>query len=98
MRVLFSDNLHLNNKNFASLLNYLNQVGATITRPSFSNDSICRFGDYSQWPSIVTMSDELSALSADELIYIKFKGINLFDISRAELMSKCSTKEHWINS
>lgn len=98
MRVLFSDGLHINNKNFASLMNYLNQVGAVITRPSFSNDSICRFGNYSQWPGIVALGEEMSALSADELFKIKFKGINLFNISCPELMSKCSTKEHWLTA
>ncbi|MGL4562151.1 MAG: hypothetical protein ACRCV0_07710 [Brevinema sp.] len=98
MRVLFSDNLHLNNKNFASLLSYLNQVGAVITHPNFNNDSICRFGDYSQWKEIVSMSNDMLHLSADDLMNVTFKGINLFDVSYAELMSKCSTKEHWINS
>ena len=98
MRVLFSDGLHLNNKNFSSLLEYLNQVDAVITRPDFNNDSICRFGDYSQWPSIVRFAEELVTLSADELISINSNGINLFDTCLAELMSKCATKDHWINA
>ncbi len=97
MRVLFSDNLHLNNKNFGSLLNYLNQVGAIITYPKFNNDSICRFGDYAQWSSIVRIAEDMQDLDLNELAEIKYRGINLFDICHAELMSKCATKEHWIS-
>jgi len=40
----------------------------------------------------------MSALSADQLFKTRFKGINLFSISCAELMSKCSTKEHWLTA
>lgn len=98
MRVLFSDNLHLNNKNFASLLSYLNQIDAEIYRPDFSNEKICQFGDYSSWDEIITLSAEISTLPAEQLMALKCKGVSLFNVCQAELMSKCATKEHWLAS
>ncbi|MBC6503505.1 hypothetical protein GW742_18815 [Citrobacter freundii] len=98
MRVLLSDGLHFSKKNFASLLCYLDETGAVITYPEFKNDSICRFGDYSRWPGILATGHAMSNLTADELFNCTYKNINLFEVARAELMSKCAVQEHWLNA
>jgi len=94
MRVLFSDALHFNEKNFSSLLEYLRQVDAKITRPA-NAASITLFGKYQQFPSI---AERASVMGQTALRYPDccHRGINLFDLARAELMSLCCSRAHWL--
>lgn len=95
MRVLFSDPIHINEKNFQSLIDYLRDINAKITKPNNAS-SIGRFGDYSNFKSIIDIANDLESNLESINRNIEYRGVNLFDACQAELMSLCFSRAHWL--
>lgn len=93
---LLADKLHINEKNFKSLLAYVSSRNVAIVRADGCGLPIDAFADYSAHRAAIAEARHcLESLSADALIERCHHGVNLFAVSRAELMSMLIAQPQW---
>ena len=88
MRVFSPDSLHINKKNFSSVLDFIKEKKIEYHQYSTFNHLVARYGDYEDCP--VEFLDEviwLKKIDRQSLLDIEIEGINLFQVARLELMS-----------
>lgn len=89
MRFFTPDALHINEKNFKSLLSFIKDNKHTLIQNAAYKDLIARFGDYSdiENESIELIKKELCILGEEELFRADDFGINLFKVAKSEILS-----------
>jgi len=97
---LMADKVHLNVKNFKSLLKFISTRNVDFAEPELNNLPIDAFGNYKDHHHVLT--DQiilLGNMSAEELYELSIQGVCVFDICRAELLSFLICNEsHWYDA
>lgn len=89
LNILLADDLHINTKNFASFHNFVKKYGATVKNIHNRHAWITAYGNYE--PMINVLGERarvLGKLSTDEIFSYDVKGVNLFKVARAEVMTR----------
>lgn len=89
LNILLADDLHINTKNFASFHNFVKKYGATVKNIHNRHAWITAYGNYE--PMINVLGERarvLGKLSTDEIYSYDVKGVNLFKVARAEVMTR----------
>lgn len=87
------DNIHINNKNFTSLINYCNANDIKLDYNNKNNDLFSAYGIYDKNDErIKKYVCEFLDISKDNIFLYKTENINLFQVCRAELLSYVITK------
>ncbi len=96
LHFFFPDNLHFHERGFASLLIFIkNEKIKTYTNTERLN-LMTSFGNYQNKKSFFQKEyDSLKSLDKKSLFNESYKGVNLFEVCNAELLSFLMTKEHW---
>jgi Capsule polysaccharide biosynthesis protein len=94
--LMLADALHINERNFKSLLTYCSSRNVDIVCAKHKFLPIDAFGDYTR------LADELAAwrrpletLDTQAILDFECMGVNVFDTCRAELMSLLCTRPEW---
>jgi len=97
IKILFPDALHFHKRNFKSLMEYIeNKDIETIFSNEF-DELKALYGNYKSKKSLlIKYYDILSGLSLEELYNKQYKGINVFEVSKAELLSFLMPKSNWL--
>ncbi len=95
LNILLADDLHINVKNFASFHNFMKQQGATVKNINTRRDWITVYGHYEPMASVRERARLLAKLVADELYTYQVKGVNLFNVARAEVMARVVVQPEW---
>ena len=96
---LLADNIHINERNFGGLLRFCSNRNVDFVRPKTPILPLDAFGDYvAKAEALREWVQKLESLSATELYAISNRGINLFLVSRAELLSFICVKPSWIGT
>ena len=94
--ILVPDNLHINQKNFASFFKFVEKSGASIRFEKTRSDWIGLYGNYeTKLDVLIERYRALAHLTPDVLFCYTVKGVNLFKIARAEIMSRTSVTSDW---
>ena len=92
------DDLHINQKNFTSFFKFVEKSGASVKFVKGRRDWISLYGTYeTKSQELNEFARVLSHLDQDTLFNYSIKGVNLFKISRAEILSKVITGPSWFN-
>lgn len=93
MNVCIPDNIHINEKNFTSLLNYCKANNITLDFNIQNKDLFSAYGIYDRNDKRIKDDvDKFINYSMQDLFSYKTENINLFKVSRAELLSFVITK------
>jgi hypothetical protein len=85
---LLADAVHINEKNFASLLSFCSTRNVDFVRPKFKTLPIDAFGNYAAHREVMSSHRAmLEKMSPDTLFEYSIDGVALFETCRAELMS-----------
>lgn len=95
---LLSDNIHINEKNFKSMLVYCRERGVQFVVPDIKNmPPIDSFGKYDEArKDIIVWAEKLKKMAQADLFALELHGINLFEVSRAELLSYLAVDSRWL--
>lgn len=94
--ILVPDDLHLNQRNFPSFHKFITKTGSSVKFVKDRKDWVALYGDYeSKASDLNEKARVLSCLPADILFNYNVKGVNLFKISRAEILSKVAIEPSW---
>ncbi len=95
-KILFSDNLHFNSRRFESLFSFIDKYEATHFFETENNDLKACYGDYNQHLEILEGNiAKLKELNKEQLYNYSNSTINIFKLSKAELLSLLMTKNNW---
>lgn len=89
LNILLADDLHINVKNFASFHNFVKKYGASVKNIHNRHAWLTAYGNYE--PMINVLGERarvLGKLSTDEIYSYDVKGVNLFKVARAEVMTR----------
>ena len=94
MRFFSPDDIHINKKNFTSLLDYIKEEKHLYIVDRTNTEMKKVYGDYSEIsvPEYLTERSRLLNLSKEDLCKSSEFGISLFEVARAELLSLFVTK------
>lgn len=95
-KFFIADPVHINQRNFGSLYEYLEESKVTVIFNDERQDWISLFGDYSAHKEL--LSEEfisLQSLTRSELFDFSVLEINIFKVARAEILSLLITKENF---
>ncbi len=95
LNILLADDLHINVKNFASFHQFMEKQGATLKNVNTRRDWITAFGHYEPMASVRERARLLGKLPGDELYAYQVKGVNLFNVARAEVMARVVAQPEW---
>ena len=96
--ILVPDDLHINQRNFTSFFKFVEKSGASVKYVKGRRDWISLFGNYeTKSQELNEFARVLSHLDKDTLFNYSVKGVNLFKISRAEILSKVIAGSSWFN-
>ncbi|WP_434034084.1 capsular polysaccharide biosynthesis protein [Cupriavidus sp. a3] len=95
-RALIADQLHIQSKNFPSLLEYLKQAQFEMLVVSHPAHLIAAFGDYSSSTEIVPYREELKSLTADEVFRLTEGGVACFSLCKAEMLCYLAPTDFWV--
>ena len=89
MRFFTPDSLHINEKNFKSLLSFIKDGKHLLIQNTENKNLIAKFGDYSDIENeeISSIRKDLYLLNSNDLFDESEFGINLFQTSKAEILS-----------
>ncbi|WP_102505132.1 capsular polysaccharide export protein, LipB/KpsS family [Salinivibrio kushneri] len=86
--ILFSDNLHFHKRNFKSLIEAVESLKHDVEYNQDYIDWMALYGDYtSKFSSLSGYYSLLERLNKDELFCYEVRGVNIYDIARAELLA-----------
>ena len=93
-KFFIADPLHINKKNFGSFYEYLEESKANAIFNEERQDWLSLFGDYSEHQELLIEEySHLRSLSQSELFELSVLEVNIFKVSRAEMLSLLITKE-----
>lgn len=95
LNILLADDLHINVKNFASFHRFMEKQGATVKNINTRRDWITAYGHYEPMASVRERARLLGKLAADDLYNYHVKGVNLFNVARAEVMARVVAEPKW---
>lgn len=96
--ILIPDDLHINQRNFTSFFKFIEKSGASVKFVKGRRDWISLFGNYeTKSQELNEFARVLSHLDQETLFNYSIKGVNLFKISRAEILSKVIVGPSWFN-
>ncbi|SCB22141.1 capsular polysaccharide export protein, LipB/KpsS family [Cupriavidus alkaliphilus] len=95
-RALIADQLHIQSKNFASLLEYLKLGQYEVMVVSHPPGLIAAFGNYSNFDEIAPYRESLNLLQADEIFALSNAGVSCFSLCKAEMLSYLAPTEYWL--
>lgn len=96
--ILVPDDLHINQRNFTSFFKFVEKSGASVKFVKGRRDWISLFGNYeTKSQELNEFARVLSHLDRETLFNYSVKGVNLFKISRAEILSKVIVGSSWFN-
>lgn len=85
---LLADGVHINEKNFKSLLTFCTTRNVDFVRPGFKTLPIDAFGNYESHRNVLASERViLEGLSTADLFEFSVSGVQVFETCRAELMS-----------
>ena len=98
MKIIIPDGIHIKEKNFKSLFDFIKEKKITKIIVTKHDDIKSLYGNYNE--KIIKDIDEdlylkLNDLSKEELFNYSNKDINLFEISKTEILSYVITLENW---
>lgn len=97
--ILIPDNLHINQKNFSSFFKFVAKSGASTHFEKNRRDWIDTYGNYDSKSDVLYERCRILArLTPDFLYEHSVKGVNLFKIARAEILSRSSVTSDWYAS
>ena len=97
--ILIPDNLHINQKNFSSFFKFVAMSGASTYFEKNRREWIAAYGNYDTKLDVLhERSRVLAHLTSDFLYEHSVKGVNLFKIARAEILSRSSVTADWYAS
>lgn len=95
-KILVPDDLHLNQRNFPSFYKFVEKSSSSIKFIKDRRDWVALYGNYeSKVSELNEKSRVLACLPADTLFNYNVRGVNLFKVSRAEILSKVSVEPEW---
>lgn len=101
IKILFSDNLHFHERGFKSLFDFIKKFNIKHSFALKNIDEKKYLNKYGNYKDVKSNFLEnyllLEKLSLDELFSYSCKSINLFKISKAEILSHVMTLPHWYN-
>lgn len=95
LNILLADDLHINVKNFPSFHRFMEKQGATVKNINTRSDWITAYGHYEPMASVRERARLLGKLAADELYNYHVKGVDLFNVARAEVMARVVAQPEW---
>lgn len=95
LNILLADDIHINVKNFASFHKFTKKQGATVKNINTRRDWVTAYGHYEPMASVRERARLLGKLAADELFAYQVKGVNLFNVARAEVMARVVAQPKW---
>lgn len=95
-RVLIADQLHIQNKNFQSLIEYLSLAKYEVITISHPKHLLAAFGDYSAIEEVTEYVDALALLSADEVFALTLAGESCFSLCKSEMLCCLAPADFWI--
>jgi hypothetical protein len=97
IKILFSDDLHFHKRGFKSLFEFVKKYKIKHHFIKHTDKNFLeKYGNYkSIKSSFLDYYTLLEELNSDELFLFKYKGINLFVLSKAEILTYTMTIEHW---
>jgi len=95
LNILLADDLHINVKNFASFHKFMEKQGATVKNINTRRAWITVYGHYEPMASVRERARLLAKLVSDELYTYQVKGVNLFNVARAEVMARVVAQPEW---
>jgi hypothetical protein len=96
-RILLTDTININEKNFSSLFKILSSERYEVFREDIPFNFISAYGDYCWNREITSLSRILRHHSISQLYELSELRINLFDICETELMTLLITKNEFYN-
>ncbi|MGF6329740.1 hypothetical protein ABH909_002618 [Pseudomonas sp. BS3782 TE3695] len=95
-KFFIADPLHINQRNFGSLYEYLDESKSAVIFNEERQDLLSLFGDYSsQQDSLFEEYTELALLPQEKLFEASTLEVNLFKVARAELLSLLITQDNF---
>jgi len=100
LKVLRTENFHLNERNFKSLLDAIAEPTCTV-KLAIDKDSnlkplLLACGNYDEHMSrLARFHDQIKRLDRDELLDFKYKGVRVFEAAYSEALSACIASDHW---
>lgn len=95
LNILLADDLHINVKNFASFHEFMEKQGATVKNINTRRAWITVYGHYEPMASVRERARLLAKLVANELYTYQVRGVNLFNVARAEVMARVVVQPEW---
>ncbi|WP_427306748.1 capsular polysaccharide biosynthesis protein [Cupriavidus sp. H39] len=95
-RALIADQLHIQSKNFPSLLEYLKQAQFEMLVVSHPAHLIAAFGDYSNSEEVVPYREALNSLTSDEVFSLTEAGVSCFSLCKAEMLCFLAPTDFWV--
>ena len=96
--IFFSpDNIHINNKNFTSLIKVINSNNNKFIQNTNYINLVTCYGNYNGIDEILEYKKEYEQYSKEMLFSASNLGYNLFDLCRAELLTYTITKEKFFD-
>jgi len=87
-KFLITDPVHIHERNFRSLFDYLKEKKAVVVINNEHQQLMSAFGDYSESQDLLIEHYEmLEKLSKEDLFSFSILQVNLFNVSRAEILS-----------
>ncbi len=87
-RFLIADDVHFHNRGFEALLNVLHNKESYVFQNKARREMMTAFGDYGKfWSTIQPDYEILQGLSKEQLFSEKHNQVNLFEVSKAEILS-----------
>ncbi len=97
IRILIPDNLHINKKNFPSFFKFAESADAELHFVPEGRDLVTAFGHYEGLPHIKKYG-LFNEYRVSSLIGLTNHGINLFDVARAEILTRLIVNPEWYDN
>jgi len=96
--LLLADGVHINPRNFGSLLSFVSARNVDIVRDKKTKLPIDAFGQYAPYQDVIDgQIQSLAPYDAKALYGFEYRGINVFSVCRAETLSLLITTPAWMN-
>lgn len=99
LSILIPDDLHINRKNFPSFFKFAEKVDASLHFEKSRRDWISLYGNHESKLDVLNeKSRVLLQLAPDALFSYSVKGVELFKVARAEILSFVAAEPEWYAS
>lgn len=96
VKLIFADNLHFHERNFRSLFQFIKQNSIEHTFMQPPKSMLTAFGNYNGFRSeLVKYKFDLENLASHELMLYDYRGINVFNLCKSELISFLLPLKNW---